>query len=210
MLSSEIVDWLKNTIPGIVVLGAIGSIVAVFALWLLKKFVGLVWRGVKWLLPSLALVVASFLGRCWDRVLFRAATRIVHAKKLGTESVVALIIYHAVMTLVAFAQAAIVAAFIGFSYLKNGEVVFTTRLLCLSTFGVLSLVVALWHIAPIWFEVSVVALRAKGDSKRFEEIITKVNSKIRKAPVSAELVPKVEASQKTPAAQPAKGDTPRT
>ena len=36
--------WLKTTIPGIILLGAIGSVSGVFLIWLLSKIAKLVWR----------------------------------------------------------------------------------------------------------------------------------------------------------------------
>ncbi len=52
-------EWLKNTIPGIVVLGAVGSILAALLIWLAKRMLAPVWH--QWLVNVISKAILHFV-----------------------------------------------------------------------------------------------------------------------------------------------------
>ncbi|AXN30214.1 hypothetical protein [Vibrio coralliilyticus] len=93
MLSEELVVWLKDTIPGIIVLGAFGSILGAFLLWVTAKVTLKLWSFAKRKIDKQVLnVMLRYMKGC----LVARATILQLQNKNSTASIIAL--YSRVLT----------------------------------------------------------------------------------------------------------------
>ncbi|CAH7204528.1 conserved membrane hypothetical protein [Vibrio chagasii] len=93
MLSEELVVWLKDTIPGIIVLGAFGSILGAFLLWVTAKVTLKLWSFAK---RKIDKQVLNVMLRYMKGYLVARATILQLQNKNSTASIIAL--YSRVLT----------------------------------------------------------------------------------------------------------------
>ncbi|WP_318436386.1 hypothetical protein [Photobacterium leiognathi] len=93
MLSEELVFWLKDTIPGIIVLGAFGSILGAFLLWAIAKVTIKIWSFAK---RKINKQVLNLMLRYMKGYLIARATILQLQNKNNTASIIAL--YSRVLT----------------------------------------------------------------------------------------------------------------
>ncbi|EGQ7787872.1 hypothetical protein ID500_003437, partial [Vibrio cholerae] len=93
MVSEELVVWLKDTIPGIIVLGAFGSILGAFLLWAIAKITLKLWSFAK---RKIDKQVLNVMLRYMKGYLVARATILQLQNKNSTASIIAL--YSRVLT----------------------------------------------------------------------------------------------------------------
>ncbi|HDZ9478486.1 TPA: hypothetical protein RUZ88_003640, partial [Vibrio cholerae] len=93
MVSEELVVWLKDTIPGIIVLGAFGSILGAFLLWAIAKITLKLWSFTK---RKIDKQVLNVMLRYMKGYLVARATILQLQNKNSTASIIAL--YSRVLT----------------------------------------------------------------------------------------------------------------
>ncbi len=162
MNTEAFADYLKGSIPGIILLGAIGSILAVGILWLIRKLLTAIWSAFRKVMPMAAASVRNRFLKYGLALATRCGLRMGRAKKRGIQSVVSLLLYHAVSCIVCL-MIATISCFILYARLRlQDEVALTRPVLITSTVAVLFFGLALLHFFPIWIEVFLVT--DKGDA----------------------------------------------
>jgi hypothetical protein len=166
----EISEWLKGTAPGIIILGAIGSIFAVVFIWLIKRVALASWAVFKKALPVVASRTADYLRQKFMSFAYKSAIRMRYAKLSGLQTVFALLLYHTIFATFSFILMLIGCLFLIILFRGQPAIELTPQLFTLSMFTVFFFIITVRHLFPIWIEVAILSRQAKSMVKEYMKV----------------------------------------